>query len=149
MGSNGKSAVMSGIQAVLRPLTLWTSRRPRRLAELAASVTAPLRTMRAFDRCSGMKVPRLFLILCLLAAAAAPGAASPVERPLVLAQGGFTFGSRDDLGPRYDPYSERWGRPEPADPRVCRWVAVRTPQPDGRVVLRRQRQCGFRVPARE
>ncbi len=84
----------------------------------------------------------------LLAASATVGA-SAIDRPLALAQGGFTFGPRDDLGPRYDPYSERWGRPEPADPRVCRWVAVRTVQPDGRVVARRERQCGFRVPARE
>jgi hypothetical protein len=87
--------------------------------------------------------------LCLVVAACVPGWASPADRPLVLAQGGFTFGPRDDLGPRYDPYSERWGRPEPADPRICRWVAVRTLNPDGRTVLRRERQCGFRVPSRE
>jgi hypothetical protein len=69
--------------------------------------------------------------------------------PIVLAQGGFTFGSRDDLGPRYDPYSERWDQRKPADTGVCRWVSVRAPLPDGRVAMRRQQQCGFKVPARD
>jgi hypothetical protein len=96
-----------------------------------------------------MKTFRAAMAVCLLMAAFEPAAASPANPPIVLVQGGFTFGPRDDLGPRYDPYSERWGRPEPADPRVCRWVAVRTVQPDGRVVARRERQCGFRVPSRE
>jgi hypothetical protein len=69
-----------------------------------------------------------------------------------VAQGGFTFGPRDDLGPRYDTYSERdRSRPSdrPSDTRVCRWTSVRTPLPDGRVAVRRERQCGFKVPSRE
>jgi hypothetical protein len=61
----------------------------------------------------------------LAAAAAAPPSA--VERPIIMAQGGLTFGSRDDLGPRYDPYSERWGSFVPTDARACRLVDVRTP----------------------
>ncbi len=96
-----------------------------------------------------MKTVLASLAVSVLLAASAPAGAFATDRPLALAQGGFTFGPRDDLGPRYDPYSERWGRPEPADPRVCRWVAVHMRQPDGRTVLRRQRQCGFRVPSRE
>jgi hypothetical protein len=89
-------------------------------------------------------------VACAAVAAAAPVGAEQAAtvRSIVLAQGGFTFGSRDDLGPRYDPYSERWGRPKPPD-RVCRWVSVRTPLPDGKTVIRRERQCGFRVPSRE
>jgi hypothetical protein len=86
-------------------------------------------------------------VSCLLVASA-QAAGTADDQPIIVAQGGFTFGSRDDLGPRYDPYSERWGRPKPPD-RVCRWVSVRTPLPDGRTVLRRERQCGFTVPARE
>ena len=85
---------------------------------------------------------------CMLAAVSALAGEPAADPPIVLAQGGFTFGSRDDLGPRYDPYSERWGRPKPPD-RICRWVLVRTPLPDGRVARRRERQCGFPVPARE
>jgi hypothetical protein len=96
-----------------------------------------------------MKIVPASMAIYVLLAAAAPAGVSLVDRPLALAQGGFTFGPRDDLGPRYDPYSERWGRPAPADTRVCRWVAVRTVQPDGRVVMRREQRCGFRVPARE
>jgi hypothetical protein len=84
--------------------------------------------------------------LCMLASASA--ARSAVDRPIIMVQGGFTFGSRDDLGPRYDPYSERWGPFVPTDARVCRWVAVRVPLPSGKVVLKRQRLCGFKVPAR-
>jgi hypothetical protein len=33
--------------------------------------------------------------------------------------------------------------------RACRWVAVRTPLPSGKVVLQRQRVCGFKIPARD
>jgi len=32
----------------------------------------------------------------------APAGPFPVDRQIIIAQGGFTFGSRDDLGPRYD-----------------------------------------------
>ena len=81
-----------------------------------------------------------------LAAASATAVETPVSRPIIVAQGGFTFGQRDDLGPRYDPYTERWGRPKPPD-QICRWVSVRTLLPDGQTVLRRERQCGFAVPA--
>jgi hypothetical protein len=49
-------------------------------------------------------VPASMAVTVLLAAAVAPAQASPVDRPLALAQGGSTFGPRDDLGPRYDPY---------------------------------------------
>jgi hypothetical protein len=42
------------------------------------------------------------LFMLVAAAAARPFA---VDHPIIVAQGGFTFGSRDDLGPRYDPYS--------------------------------------------
>jgi hypothetical protein len=95
-----------------------------------------------------MKIGVIAAGLCLTTAAAVQAGSSAADQPLVLAQGGFTFGSRDDLGPRYDPYSERWGRPKPPDT-VCRWVQRRAQLPDGRVVTRRERECGFRVPARE
>jgi hypothetical protein len=87
--------------------------------------------------------------LCMLVAASAQARHAAVDRPMVLAQGGFTFGPRDDLGPRYDPYSERWDKYKPSDSVVCRWLAVRTPLADGKVPLRRQRVCGFKVPARQ
>src|SRR5829696_7793444 len=103
------------------------------------------------DRCRPMRksitLPAACAALCALVAAAR-AEPSAADQPVVVVQGGFTFGPRDDLGPRYDPYSERWGRPKPPD-RVCRWVSVRTPLPDGRVAVRRERQCGFTVPARE
>jgi hypothetical protein len=87
--------------------------------------------------------------LCMLAVAFAQAPPSAVDRPIILAQGGFTFGTRDDLGPRYDPYSERWDQYKSTDAQVCRWVAVRTSLPNGKPVVRRQRVCGFKVPARE
>jgi hypothetical protein len=93
--------------------------------------------------------PAVAAILVMLATTWAQASPAAAERPIILAQGAFTFGSRDDLGPRYDPYSERWGRHAPTEATVCRWVTVRTPQFDGKVVLRRQRVCGFKVPARE
>jgi hypothetical protein len=68
--------------------------------------------------------------------------------PMVMAQAGFTFGARDDLGPRYDPYSERWDRYRPPQPVVCRWLSVRTAGAGGKMVVRKQRVCGVRVPAR-
>ena len=68
---------------------------------------------------------------------------------IILAQAGFGFGSRDDLGPRYDPYSDRWDRYQPPYGPACRWVQVRASLADGRVVLRRQHICGFKVPARQ
>jgi len=71
------------------------------------------------------------------------------DRPMIIAQAGFTFGSRDDLGPRYDPYPERWDQYKPTGPYTCRWVPMRTRLPDGRMVLRRQRLCGFKVRARD
>ena len=70
------------------------------------------------------------------------------DRSMIIAQAGFTFGSRDDLGPRYDPYPEPWDRYKPSSTYVCRWVAKRTRLPDDRMVLRRERLCGFKVPAR-
>jgi hypothetical protein len=86
--------------------------------------------------------------LCLNATAASAEQAAG-ERLLVIAQGGFTFGSRDDLGPRYDAYSERWDQYKPTSPTVCRWVSVRALQPDGKVKVERQHVCGFKVPARD
>jgi hypothetical protein len=71
------------------------------------------------------------------------------EGPTRIAQAGFTFGSRDDLGPRYDPYSERWDQYKPSSTYVCGWVAKQTRLPDGRMALRRERLCGFKVPARD
>jgi hypothetical protein len=85
----------------------------------------------------------------VLAAISAQAEISASGRPIVLAQAGFTFGSRDDLGPRYDPYSERWGRDPSSESETCRWVPVRTQLTNGKVVLRRQRLCGFKVPARD
>jgi hypothetical protein len=101
----------------------------------------------------------LSLMIALCGAAAAQPAVAPehrpaqarrslADRPVVMAQGGFTFGPRDDLGPRYDPYSER-DRYRNTDTVVCRWVEVRAQRPDGKPVLRRQRICGFKVPARQ
>ncbi len=81
--------------------------------------------------------------LCLVAAAFVPAWASLAARPLVMAQGGFTFGPRDDH------YSERSGRPVPADPRVCRWVAVRTVNPMAGRWCGASGSAGSRVPARE
>jgi hypothetical protein len=98
--------------------------------------------------CKVMTIPAVAAVLCIIAAPSAQARLS-ADWPVILAQAGFTFGSRDDLGPRYDPYSERWDRYKPADMEVCRWLAVRTPLADGTVVLRRQRVCGFKVPTRE
>jgi hypothetical protein len=82
--------------------------------------------------------------LVLLASTAGPTAASDA-RPLVLAQAGITIGPRDDLGPRYEPYSESWKTYRPPPP--CEWVTVRTRGPDGKVV--QQKKWGCRVPARD
>jgi hypothetical protein len=98
---------------------------------------------------SVMTISAITAALWILAAASVQTRPSAVEWPIIIAQGSFTFGSRDDLGPRYDPYSERWDRYRPTDMETCRWLAVRTLLPDGTVVLRRQRLCGFKVPARE
>jgi hypothetical protein len=114
------------------------------LSERAATEPAP----RGLLMCKAMTISAVAVALGLLAAASAQARWSP-DAPIVLAQGGFTFGSRDDLGPRYDPYSERWDQHEPAEMEVCRWLAVRTALPDGKVALRRQRVCGFKVPARD
>jgi hypothetical protein len=63
--------------------------------------------------------------LCMLAAAAA-ARPSAEERPIIMAQGGFTFGSRDDLGPRYDPIRSGGVRSCPRTPaRVVGWLCVR------------------------
>jgi hypothetical protein len=86
---------------------------------------------------------------CVLAAISAQAETSAFGRPIVLAQAGFTFGSRDDLGPRYDPYSERYGRDRSSDSETCCWVPVRRRLSGGEVVLRQQRLCGFKVPARQ
>jgi hypothetical protein len=98
--------------------------------------------------CRVMTIPAVAAALFMLASAAA-ARPSAVDRQFIMAQGGFTFGGRDDLGPRYDPYSERWGPFVPTDARACRWVAVRTPLPSGKIGLWRQRLCGFKVPARD
>ena len=67
------------------------------------------------------------------------------KAPLVLAQAGITIGPRNDLGPRYEPYSESWKTFRPPPP--CEWVTVQTRTPDGKVV--RERKWGCRVPARD
>src|SRR5215216_6532859 len=96
----------------------------------------------------GRVMTAVAVVLCMVVASAA-ARRSAAERPIIMAQGGFTFGSRDDFGPRYDPYSERWGPFVPTDARACRWVTMRTPLPSGKIVLRRQRLCGFKLPARD
>jgi hypothetical protein len=75
----------------------------------------------------------------------------PTRAPaaIIVAQGGFTFGRPDDLGPRYDPGSDRWDTYQPPYGKVCRWVMVRIPTVNGKVALRRQHVCGFKVPARQ
>ena len=88
-----------------------------------------------------------------------PAAAFAEQRPspralvptaaIIVAQAGITFGGRDDLGPRYDPGSDRWESYQPPYGKVCRWVTVRIPAIDGKVTLRRQHVCGFKVPARQ
>lgn len=59
---------------------------------------------------------------------------------------GFTFGNRNDLGPRYEPYPERaWESYTRTG--TCPPVEVRTVAPNGRVVVRRvpwnPKACGF------
>jgi hypothetical protein len=98
--------------------------------------------------CKVMPIPAVVVGVCMLSAAVT-ARPSVADRPIIMAQGGFTFGARDDLGPRYDPYSERWRPFVPTDARACRWVAVPTRLPSGKVGLRRQRLCGFKVPARD
>jgi hypothetical protein len=60
--------------------------------------------------------------------------------------GGFTFGNRNDLGPRYEPYPERMWESYARTGR-CPPVTVRTRLPNGRVVVRRipwnAQACGF------
>ena len=87
-------------------------------------------------------------VLLMIEETGAQDGALTRDRSMIIAQAGFTFGSRDDLGPRYDPYPERWDRYKPSSTYVCRWVAKRTRLPDDRMVLRRERLCGFKVPAR-
>jgi hypothetical protein len=78
-------------------------------------------------------------------ATAAPVPAPTPDPPLLLAQAGITIGPRNDLGPRYEPYSESWRTYRPPPP--CEWVTVQTRRPDGTVV--REKKWGCRVPARD
>ena len=93
-------------------------------------------------------VTALAAALCLGVGTSALSQQPDSNRAIVVAQGAFSFGKPDDLGPRYEPYSERWDQYKPPETYTCRLINVREPQPDGRMVLRRQRVCGFRVPAR-
>jgi hypothetical protein len=65
---------------------------------------------------------------------------------LAQAGGGWTLGTRNDLGPRYEPYPERMWESY-ARTGTCPPVEVRTRQRNGKVVLRRvpwdPRACGF------
>lgn len=82
-----------------------------------------------------------------LIALAIPIALSTIATP-VLAQagGGWTLGTRNDLGPRYEPYPERMWESY-ARTGTCPPVEVRTRQRNGKVVVRRvpwdPRACGF------
>jgi hypothetical protein len=68
------------------------------------------------------------LTIVLAASFSAPAAAQ--------AGGGFTFGNRNDLGPRYELYPERmWEIYKRTG--TCPPVEVRTRLPNGRVVVRR------------
>jgi hypothetical protein len=80
-------------------------------------------------------------------AVAQPPAPVPTAA-IIVAQGGFTFGRPDDLGPRYDQGSDRWETYQQPYGKVCRWVTVRIPTVNGKVTLQRQHVCGFKVPAR-
>jgi hypothetical protein len=109
----------------------------------------PVSGIAGVSMCDVMTIGAVATALCLPAPVSAQAEPSAVDRPIIVSQAGFTLGSRDDLGPRYDPYSERWDQYKPTGTHACRWVAVRTPAPSGRMVIRRQRLCGFRVPARQ
>jgi hypothetical protein len=80
------------------------------------------------------------LIALLIAGAALPTPA------LAQAGGGWTLGTRNDLGPRYEPYAERMWESY-ARTGACPPVTVRTRQRNGKLVVRRvpwdPRACGF------
>jgi hypothetical protein len=94
-------------------------------------------------------LPILAAAISAAMVAFAPARVPAVPHPIVTAQAGVTFGWRDDLGPRYDSYSERDNYRPPPYGEVCRWMTVRTPAADGKVRLRRERVGGFKVPARQ
>jgi hypothetical protein len=77
-------------------------------------------------------------VMILAASASAPA--------LAQAGGGWTLGTRNDLGPRYEPYPERMWESY-ARTGTCPPVTVRTRDRNGKVVVRRvpwdPRACGF------
>jgi hypothetical protein len=82
-----------------------------------------------------------------LIALALPIALATVATPAIAqAGGGWTLGTRNDLGPRYEPYPERMWESY-ARTGTCPPVEVRERQRNGKVVVRRvpwdPRACGF------
>jgi hypothetical protein len=72
--------------------------------------------------------------------------AASATRVIAQGAGGFTFGNRNDLGPRYELYPERmWDSYTRTG--TCPPVEMRTHLPNGRVVVRRvpwnPKACGF------
>jgi hypothetical protein len=78
--------------------------------------------------------------------AAALFLAALITPALAQAGGGWTLGTRNDLGPRYEPYPERMWESY-ARTGTCPPVEVRERQRNGKVVVRRvpwdPRACGF------
>ena len=99
--------------------------------------------------CKAVVFPIAVVAFGMLAVVAAQAKIPTGHAMVTMAQAGFSFGFRDDLGPRYDPGSDRWDHYQPPYGPACRWVSLRTPLANGKVVLRRQRICGFKVPARQ
>ena len=92
-----------------------------------------------------MLTARIALTVGMAALTAASAWPATAEPAVVLVQGGITIEPRNDLGPRYEPYSESWKTYRPPPP--CEWVTVQTRTPDGKVL--RERKWGCRVPARD
>jgi hypothetical protein len=97
---------------------------------------------------SGLIVAAMVPTIALAEQRLLPPAPVPTAA-IIVAQGGVTFGARDNLGPRYDPGSDRWETYQPPYGKVCRWVTVRTPALSGKATAPRQYVCGFKVPARQ
>ncbi len=101
-----------------------------------------------------MKFAAIIATLSLATSATPAEQRPPLRAPvptaaIIMAQAGITFGGRDDLGPRYDPGSDRWETYQPPYGKVCRWVTRRVATVNGKVALQRQYVCGFKVPARQ
>jgi len=101
----------------------------------AASLGTETRSMLRVTRVAGCVTALVFVV----ASAVGPPAAAQ-------AGGGFTLGSRNDFGPRYEPYPERMWESYTRTG-ACPPVAVRTRLPNGRAVVRRvpwnPKACGF------